>query len=376
MATDTSIEWADKTWSPIIGCDRVSPGCDSCYAISTARIRESNPHPSIATAFAGTTQMTDHGIDWSGKVNLLGDRLTEPLRWKTGRKVFVNSLSDLFHKNVPDEFIAKVFAVMALTPQHFYQVLTKRHARMRSLLNRRDFAVAVRTEMYVMDRDTTLSVDEVWPLPNLWLGVSVENQHWADLRIPALLDTPAAVRWISAEPLLGPVDLKQAVRTMGSERGHGLTASYVHAGDCCRKFHGIDWVVCGGESGPKARPMHPDWARGLRNQCAAASIPFLFKQWGTWGVDAPLDEQGRLLNTRRGMGVTVANDGTVYQAGDLSYPDGPRYGEAVRAGHDRAHLVGMYRLGKKAAGRELDGRTHDEFPVRVLSDGSEEGADR
>lgn len=363
MATNTSIEWADKTWSPIIGCDRVSPGCDSCYAISTARIRESNPNPSIANAFASTTQKTDHGIDWSGKVNLLGDRLTEPLRWKTGRKVFVNSLSDLFHKNVPDEFIAKVFAVMALTPRHSYQVLTKRHARMRSLLNRSDFAVAVRTEMYVLDRDTTLCTDEVWPLPNLWLGVSVENQHWADLRIPALLDTPAAVRWISAEPLLGPVDLKQAVRTMGSERGHGLTASYVHAGDCCRKFHGIDWVVCGGESGPKARPMHPDWARGLRNQCAAASIPFLFKQWGTWGVDWPLDKDGKVITTGRGLGITVANDGTVYQPGDLTYPDGPRWGEALRANHGRAHLTAMYRLGKTAAGRELDGRTHDAFPA-------------
>lgn len=364
MATNTTIEWADKTWSPIIGCDRVSPGCDSCYAISTARIRESNPHPSIAAAFAGTTQDTDHGVDWSGTVNLLEDRLTEPMRWKTGRKVFVNSLSDLFHKNVPDDFIAKAFATMALTPQHSYQVLTKRHARMRALLSRRDFAVAVRTEMYALDRDATLSLDEVWPLPNLWLGVSVEDQHWADIRIPALLDTPAAVRWISAEPLLGPVDLKQAVRTMGSQRGHGLTASYVHAGGCCEhQLHGINWVVAGGESGPKARPMHPDWARRLRNQCTAASIPFLFKQWGTWGVEAPLDDKGSILNTRRGMGVTVADDGTVYQPGDLAYPDGPRYGEAVRANHSRAHLTAMYRLGKKAAGRELDGREHNAFPA-------------
>lgn len=379
MATDTSIEWADKTWSPIIGCDRVSPGCDSCYAISTARIRESNPHPSIAAAFAGTTQDTDHGVDWSGQVNLLDDRLTEPLRWKTGRKVFVNSLSDLFHKNVPDEFIAKVFAVMALTPYHSYQLLTKRHARMRALLNRRDFAVAVRTEMYVLDRDATLSAHEVWPLPNLWLGVSVENQQWADTRIPALLDTPAAIRWISAEPLLGPVDLTTWTnpwnRAVAHSKAHpthilgpyddGTDIAHIDCDTCDfdTAHGGLSWVVAGGESGPKARPMHPDWARSLRNQCAASNIPFLFKQWGTWGVDAPLDDQGRLLNTRRGLGVTVANDGTVYQPGDLSYPDGPRYVEAIRAGHDRAHLTGMYRLGKKAAGRQLDGRTWDQFPA-------------
>ncbi|MFF7476608.1 DUF5131 family protein [Streptomyces sp. NPDC008092] len=356
MATDTSIEWADKTWSPIIGCDRVSPGCDSCYAISTARIRESNPHPSIATAFAGTTQHTDHGVDWSGQVNLLNHRLTEPLRWKTGRKVFVNSLSDLFHKNVPDEFIAKVFAVMALTPQHSYQVLTKRHARMRSLVGNPEFEKQVDYELLhfppfadpKLTRRSWPLPKAGWPLPNVWLGVSVENQQWADLRIPALLNTPAAVRFLSCEPLVGPVTL--ADHWIGSDPYR-------------RDEPSISWVIAGGESGPKARPMHPDWARTLRNQCAAASIPFLFKQWGTWGVDAPLDDQGRLLNTPRGHGITVANDGTVYQPGDLSYPDGPRYVEAIRGGHDRAHLTGMYRLGKKSAGRELDGRTHDAFPA-------------
>jgi protein gp37 len=373
MATDTSIEWADKTWSPIIGCDRVSPGCDSCYAIGTARIREANPHPRIAAAFAGTTQRTDAGVDWSGTVNLLNDRLAEPLGWKKPVKVFVNSLSDLFHKNVPDDFIAKVFAVMALTPQHTYQLLTKRHARMRNLLNDRHFAVAVRTEMYTRDRHATLRQDEAWPLPNLWLGVSVENQHWANIRVPALLDTPAAVRWISAEPLLGPVDLYGDLRS-GVYRcpcGAWERDSHVHTlcPDCGKPWRHkpgdarIDWVVAGGESGPKARPMHPDWARSLRKQCTTANVPFLFKQWGTWGVDWPLDNDGKVITTPRGQGITVANDGTIYQPGDLSYPDGPRYGEALRADHGRANLTAMYRLGKKKAGRELDGRTHDEFPV-------------
>ncbi len=370
MATNTSIEWADKTWSPIIGCDRVSPGCDSCYAIGTARIRESNPHPRIAAAFAGTTQRTDTGVDWSGTVNLLDDRLTEPLGWKKPVKIFVNSLSDLFHKNVPDDFIAKVFAVMAATPQHAYQVLTKRHARMRSLLSSPAFAKAVDREfldLTVNKRPEIAQPQWCYPLPNVWLGVSVETQHWANLRIPALLDTPAAIRWISAEPLLGPVDLTRLTASSKQQpdmvydalnQRYGVPGRW-QANTSAR----LDWVVAGGESGPKARPPHPDWFRTLRDQSAAAGVPYLFKQWGTWGVDAPLDDQGRLLYTPRGRGVTVANDGTVYQPGDLAYPDGPRYGEAIRAGHDRAHLTGMYRLGKKKAGRELDGRTHDEFPA-------------
>lgn len=395
MATDTSIEWADKTWSPIIGCDRVSPGCDSCYAITTAHIRKSNPHPDIAAAFAGTTHKTDGRIDWTGQINHLEDRLAQPLAkdWQKPLKIFVNSQSDLFHKDVDTDFIAKVFAIMALTPQHEYQILTKRHARMRSVLtdictcgnghapgthfrSRMAWAVSKANPDRIpgVPDDAEQRVNDApWPLPGVWMGVSVENQHWANIRIPALLDTPAAVRWISAEPLLGPVDLYGDLRndvyrcTCGSwERDGNVHTLCPDCGQAWRYKPGdarINWVVAGGESGPKARPMHPDWPRSLRNQCALAGVPYLFKQWGTWGVDAPLDDQGRILNTRRGLGITVANDGTVYQPGDLSYPDGPRYGEAIRAGHDRSHLAGMYRLGKKKAGRELDGRTHDEFPV-------------
>jgi protein gp37 len=381
MATDTSIEWADKTWSPIIGCDRVSPGCDSCYAITTAHIRTSNPRPSIAQAFAGTTHRTADRVDWTGQINHLEDRLTQPFAWKKHLKVFVNSQSDLFHKDVDTDFIAKAFAVMALTPQHSYQILTKRHARMRSLLNQPNFWNEVgkhaRRTAYQNPRAQEWIEEGVsacdpttWEslryLPNVHLGVSVENQHWADIRIPALLDTPAAIRWISAEPLLGPVDLTRLAANSHQQpdmvydalgQRYGVPGRW-QAATTAR----LDWVVAGGESGPKARPMHPDWARALRDQCAAAGVPYLFKQWGEWGVEAPLDDQGRLLNTRRGMGITVANDGTVYQPGDLAYPDGPRYGEAVRANHQRAHLTAMYRLGKKKAGRELDGRTHDAFP--------------
>lgn len=389
MATDTSIEWADKTWSPIIGCDRVSPGCDSCYAITTAHIRKSNPHPDIAAAFAGTTHKTDGRIDWTGQINHLEDRLTQPLAkdWQKPLKIFVNSQSDLFHKDVDTDFIAKVFAIMALTPQHEYQILTKRHARMRSVLtdtctcgnghapgvhfrSRMAWAVSKANPDRIpgVPDDAEHRVNNApWPLPGVWMGVSVENQQWADTRIPALLDTPAAIRWISAEPLLGPIDLTRISASSKQQpdmvydalgQRYGVPGRW-QAATSAR----LNWVVAGGESGPKARPMHPDWPRSLRNQCAAAGVPYLFKQWGTWGVDWPLDKDGKVITTGRGLGITVANDGTVYQPGDLTYPDGPRWGEALRANHGRANLTAMYRLGKKKAGRELDGREHNGFPA-------------
>jgi protein gp37 len=197
-----------------------------------------------------------------------------------------------------------------------------------------------------------------WPLPNVWLGVSTENQQWADIRIPALLDTPAAVRWISAEPLLGPIDISrwQQERPVGRDLAlRPLTPSEMRA---CR-IPGLDWLVVGGESGRGARPMHPDWPRRLRYQCEAAGIPFLFKQWGEWTPMAPLRD-GKFDFTGA---YSLANDGTLYEPGALAYPDGPRYGEAIRADHGRAHLTSMYLVGKKAAGRELDGELHDGYPA-------------
>lgn len=219
MSTKTKIEWADKTWSPIIGCDKVSPGCDRCYAITTAHIRKSNPNPVIAEAFAGTTKRENDATDWTGKVNLLDERLLQPLGWRKPVRVFVNSMSDLFHKDVPSNYIAQIFAVMALTPRHTYQVLTKRHARMQHLLNHPSFHLQVlawtarlQDAQHPMPPwNPAARTLKSWPLPNVWLGVSVENQKWTDIRIPALVDTPAAVRFISAEPLLGPVDLSKWV---------------------------------------------------------------------------------------------------------------------------------------------------------------------
>lgn len=486
MAARTKIEWADETWSPIIGCDRVSPGCRNCYAITTARIREGNPHPRVAAAFAGTTERTEDGIDWSGKVNLLEDRLIQPLKWKKPRRIFVNSLSDLFHPAVPDEFIARVFAVMAQASQHTFQILTKRHARMRSFL--KDICRCgvghppgehVRAEMcwagtphsptYVPGvNGHTVYHERPWPLPNVWIGVSVESQKWADIRIPALLDTPAAVRFLSCEPLLGPLDLTAlmppvspvpideaphtwaewtwpdwvpaAVRDSiegfwGADQGRtpadwlrdmrqqgapafgsvvrlrdGLyndaprtSGRFVHAWNNIGRLvradgsfaytsfqHGlerrrqqpINWVIAGGESGPRARPMHPEWARNLRDQCAAADVPFLFKQWGDWGpapfivrvCDPAVGWQGTDEDLAAAKKDSEARGATHVHTGNWHEEDGERLYENYRMDHkpwslERKGLPdGMEpirRWGKGRAGRELDGRTWDEFPEAV-----------
>ncbi|MFG2046175.1 DUF5131 family protein [Micromonospora sp. NPDC048935] len=302
---DTAIEWADKTWNPLLGCERVSAGCDGCYAISTATIRAGNPHPKVAAAFAGLTERRDGRLDWTGRINLLPERLTQPLHWRKPQRIFVNSQSDLFHRDVPDSFIAQVFAVMALAEQHTFQLLTKRHGRMRSLLNSPAFRVLVLDQAYLLvvgevpsaqapqhvvsayhrRRQAALlgqtdSALPAWPLTNVHLGVSVEDQKTADLRIPALLATPAAVRWLSCEPLLGSVDLTKFLhwRPIGENLRHSpLPPSYA---DACG-LPALHWCVVGGESGPKSRLMSPEWARNLRDQCISAQVPFFFKQTGS-----------------------------------------------------------------------------------------------
>ena len=325
MSDNSKIEWCTATWNPVLGCTRVSPGCDSCYAIVQARMRAANPNPKVAAAFAGLTEQTEARVDWTGKVNLLPERLGQPFGWKKPQLVFVNSLADLFHKNVPTAFIALVFAVMAGTPQHTYQVLTKQQGRMRALLNDPDFAGMVRDAMAPLaeQRGGERIVEAIdafaLPLPNVWIGVSVEDQKRADLRIPALLNTPAAVRFLSCEPLLGPVSLTEEceLTLAAEERGVLDKAGY--------PIDGLDWVICGGESGPHARPMHPDWARQLRDECQAAGVPFFFKQWGAFRWVA-----------------------------------GSRWDEATLCWVD--HGIEPQRVPKKLSGRRLEGRTWDEFP--------------
>ena len=334
MGDKTRIEWTDATWGPVTGCTKVSSGCDNCYA------------ESIATRFAGTKAYPD-----GFKVTLRPERLDQPLRWKRPRRIFVNSMSDLFHQDVPDEYIARVWAVMALAPQHTFQVLTKRHGRMRSLLSSGQFADAVWVQATELMGERDLPARSfVHPAPNVWLGVSVEDQAAADLRIPALRDTLAAVRFLSCEPLLGPVCLD----LMHSTDGHAPGSSAPSEAD-----ERIDWIIVGGESGPGARPMHPDWARSLRDQCAAAGVPFFFKQWGEWAPDERTDEDGS-RHVGRKPDASDPRSLVIHPAGMTALtPENPF--DPWERGHPNWHTV-MRRVGKKAAGRELDGRTHDAMP--------------
>ena len=258
MATTTGIEWTDGTWNPTVGCSFASPGCKNCYAMG-----ESSRLAAAAGSggkYVGLTQVVKGKPVWNSLVRLVPKALDEPFTWREPKLVFVNSMSDLFHEELTDVEIARVWAVMAATPQHRYQVLTKRPGRMLNWLMRSDIVQLVETEM--RQRDMFAVIGE-WPLPNVWIGVSVEDQRRANERIPILLRCPAAMRFLSMEPLLGPVDLDMVLRATA-------------------EVAGLDWIIAGGESGDEARPMHPDWVRGLRNTCATAGIPFFFKQLGEW----------------------------------------------------------------------------------------------
>jgi len=266
MGAKTGIEWTDATWNPIMGCSRVSEGCRHCYAEGVAARfgLKKNGAEKKPTVYDGLIHIVNGEPVWTGKIVETRQLLT-PLKWRKPKRIFVNSMSDLFHENVTDEQRDRIFAVMALCPQHTFQVLTKRPAIMHRYLS--DSETSLRVQDCV--DEMTDSYAYVEPFPNLWLGVSVENQAAADERIPLLLQTPAAVRFLSCEPLLGPLLIEGAL--------HNLPEF-----DDVPQLPRIDWVICGGESGPHARPMHPDWARSLRDQCAAAGVSFFFKQWGQW----------------------------------------------------------------------------------------------
>ena len=262
MADKTHINWTDATWNVITGCSVLTPGCTNCYAMRLAGTRLKH-HPSRE----GLTEMTKTGPVWTGEVRFNEQWLDQPLRWKKPRMVFVCAHGDLFHESVPDEWIDQVFAVMALTStRHTFQILTKRAERMREYMTKRDEKLTIPTLMGA--RDASVIIKKYWPLPNVWLGVSVEDQERADERMPLLLDTPAAVRWISAEPLLGPIDFG------------GMWVDHLDPGMHINMLERLDWVVVGGESAQNkpGRPMHLDWARSLRDQCAAVGVAFHMKQ--------------------------------------------------------------------------------------------------
>ena len=339
MGDKTHIQWTDATWNPLRGCSKVSEGCRNCYAMGVAARFNGPGQP-----YEGLAVRTANAPQWTNKIMLVEDKLTEPLHWTRPRLIFVNSMSDLFHPDVPDDFIDRVFAVMASCPHHTFQVLTKRPDRMQKYLSYVDRADKVISEAVPINRDTggpfvnyagkakrvkmfsagvgtdggpSRSVFQCsnesplkpwWPLHNVWLGVSAEDQATWDTRIPPLLQTPASVRWVSAEPLLGPID----------GGGYSPQSLYEPAERTIRNnISRIDWLVCGGESGPGAREMHEEWALSLRDQCRAAGTAFFFKQWGGF---APTNE----------------------------YRDGRRF---------------MSRGDKRENGRMLAGRTHDDYPT-------------
>ena len=353
MSDKTKIEWTDATWNPVTGCTKVSPGCDHCYA------------ETIAHRFAGTKAYPD-----GFQVTLRPERLDQPLRWRGSKRVFVNSMSDLFHDDVPDEYIGSVFEVMAKAPQHTFQILTKRPGRMRSLLKR--WAAQGTAEDWagpgtaVFRRADKVWVGPIrWPLPNVWLGVSAEDQRWADVRIPVLLDTPAVVRFVSAEPLLGALDLRRWLTPPAMVCGWNPNASLADEqamaaviraavqkaardrGDVEPAF--LDWVIVGGESGYGARPMHPAWVRSLRDQCVHEGIAFHFKQWGEWRWAREAED--REYEREHGDLFPNSRWEVLSAAGEVRGDNVPQAGDSV-----------VQRVGKRAAGRELDGRTWDEFP--------------
>ncbi|MGE4085951.1 MAG: DUF5131 family protein [Vicinamibacterales bacterium] len=360
MGAQTGIEWTGSTWTPIrardkatgkIGwhCEHKSEGCRNCYA-EALNLR-------LGT---GLPFKPGHRDD----VELFVDEtmLAAPLRWRKPRPIFVCSMTDLFADFMRDEWIDRIFAVMALAPQHTFQVLTKRPSRMRAYLAAPGRAAGVQLEAFphhatafqngaavfgnIAYRDGAWFIP--WPLPNVWLGVSVEDQPTADARVPVLLDTPAAHRWVSYEPALGPVDWRTWLPATLPALDHAVSGP---RGAC------LDAIVSGGESGPKARPSHPDWHRQTRDQCAAAGTRYGFKQWGEWREwdhDGPTEEIDNDSDTADAIHASairpgfLTRDGRFFARRDDLPPEVP------------CRL--MERIGKRAAGRTLDGRTHEDWP--------------
>jgi protein gp37 len=268
MSDKTGIQWTDATWNPIRGCSRVSEGCRNCYAEVVAA-RFSNP----GQPYEGLARRTSNGgARWTGKIMFVEKHLEDPLHWKRPRRIFVNSMSDLFHEGVTDAQLDRIFGVMAQAQRHTFQVLTKRPERMLAYSNARLLGL---------------------PLPNVWLGVSVEDQKAADERIPLLFDTPAAVRFLSCEPLLGPVELSQQWRDYLAgwnvrEQHHPNCDGYTCDAGCPiaeqYQTEKINWVIVGGESGANARPCDTRWVRSLVDQCAAAGVAAFVKQLGAYPI--------------------------------------------------------------------------------------------
>lgn len=345
MSTGSTIEWTEATWNPVVGCTRASAGCDNCYAVTMTHRLEAMGQ----SKYAGLTVLNNRGDrHFNGVVRTVPEALAIPLKWRKPRRVFVNSMSDLFHRDVPFEFIDKVFAVMALCPQHTFQVLTKRPERMAEYLRPVGDHVCAKLERLgkireavwnigfeaglsdaLMVKAEDFDVDDGWPLPNVWLGTSCEDQARADERIPHLLKCPAAVRFLSCEPLLGPLNIIWPLSELADD--HHWMEAHEWAGECelcggegfreyldapdewgedspseanhlipcrgCRERERevrehvvwlsrlLHWVIVGGESGPGARAYRISWPLSIIRQCRSARIPVFHKQLGACAFD-------------------------------------------------------------------------------------------
>jgi len=353
----TKIEWADKTWNPITGCTKISEACEHCYAERMSKRLAGRCGYPKGNPFTVTYHQ---------------DKIDDPLRWRKPSRIFVCSMGDLFHDAVEEWMLDEIFGVILgsrifnNTANHTFMILTKRPERMKEYLTSRTpvdllKAWANSCPWYTQDPDVTVEelvfsatcrdwdengrnssgsehkpwgyLEKIWPLPNVWLGVTAENQVRALERIPILLETPAAKRFVSCEPLLESIDLANLWHVCpecGSWEIYEPRGGTRYCDDCGADVPipkvGLDWVICGGETGPGARPMHPDWVRSLRDQCKSAEVPFFFKQWGEWTTVYP-------------QGLTSAVRKQTYQYG-----------------------TSFYGIDKKTAGRSLDGRTWNQYP--------------
>jgi protein gp37 len=323
MSGPTKIGWCDVTWNPIRGCSQMSEGCRNCYAERRA-VRfsgEGLPFHGFAKQVAPRDDLSRVGFrraGWTGRVELIKAKLVEPLHWRKPRRIFVNSMSDLFHETLSGEAILGVFGAMAACPQHTFIVLAKRSGRMRRWF---EWYLGAHNPIRFRHRDMIEHAAVVvgpdgpesdalfraanrvagrndWPLRNVQLVVSAEDQTTANVRIGDLLQTPAAVRGVSVEPMLGPVLIPRRWLGQGSECPECGYAAHVDEDGLCAScgadcmFHGLDWVVCGSETGPDARPFNLEWARELRHQCLLSGVPFWLKQTGT------VAERDRVLDGR------------------------------------------------------------------------------
>lgn len=344
----TKIEWTNETWNPIVGCSKVSPGCDNCYAEKMAGRLSNIPatYDNYNDNYSKVVRWGQHpkkddyyGLgQWNGKTHFIKSAIDKPIYWKKPRMIFVCSMGDLFHESVPFEWIDKVFTVMAYASRHTFQMLTKRPERMMEYINsdetRERLSDSILNASYPIKGNIYDPREKYgWPLQNVWLGVTAENQKQADKRIRILIETKAVKRFVSIEPMLGIVDLSEYYFPY-------RLIKHVSRENRTKIIDLLDWVICGGESGSKARPMHPDWVRSLRDQCEDSKTPFFFKQWGEY---IPSYSAG--MNSES-LDQWMQKFGNAWVKRSFKFPDG----------------MVVVKVGRKQAGSKIDGIEHKQIP--------------